>query len=89
MQLKRELNQIFDWFLKFKGVKTNFRKTSYGYRTYDNKWKIFEQTNRIIHATFTSHYNGYDYDKAIQEVTYEFKQKEKEIEFNLLFTRII
>lgn len=89
MELQRDINQIFAWWLKFKGVLPKFKKTSYGYRTYDNRWKIFEKTNRIIHTTSTSHYNGYDYDKAVEEAVYEFKQKQKEIEFNFLFTQVI
>lgn len=70
-----EFNKIFAYFLKHSGIEPKFRKTNYGYRTYDNKWKLYEGSLSIIRSVPAKVYNGYDYDHGIEETKYKIVQK--------------
>ena len=43
-----ECRKIFAYFLNAKEIKQNFRRESYGYRTYNNSWKIFVNQRIIV-----------------------------------------
>jgi hypothetical protein len=86
---EKQLNKIFGFFLNKKGVNQKFRKTKYGYRTYDNTWKLFANTLSIIHTKPAKVYNGYDYDNGIEESKYQIIKREASIDIAFLYTKLI
>lgn len=84
-----QLNKIFGFFLNKKGVIPKFRKTEYGYRTYNNAWKLFKNTLSITHIKPTKVYNGCDYDNGIEETKYQILKRETSIDIVFLYTKII
>lgn len=84
-----QLNKIFGFFLNKKGVVPKFRKTEYGYRTYDNAWKLYKNTLSIIHTKPAKVFNGYDYDKGIEESKYQILKRETSIDVVFLYTKLI
>jgi len=85
-----EFNKVFGFFLKHKGVlKSKFKKTDYGYRTYDNKWKLFERTSSISFMKPIRVYNGCDYDDEIEETRFQIIKSLEKISIEFLYTKII
>lgn len=68
---KIKWNKLFAIFLEKNGAIANFRRTDYGYRTYDGAWKFFRDNLTIIHTTYEEIYNGYDFDKKLAEAKYQ------------------
>ncbi len=89
MKLKAELNKVFAFFLEKQGIKPSFKKTNYGYRTYDNKWKLFEGSLSIIRSVPAKIYNGYDYDIGTEETKYQIVQKPDMISMMLVYKKLI
>ncbi len=84
-----EMNKIFAFFLKKKGINPMMKRTAYGFRTYDGKWKLFIKSMSIMHTKRTKVYNGCDYDNAIEESKYQIVQREGAIDLVFTYTRII
>ncbi len=69
---KIKWNKLFAIFLTKNGISIpKFKKTDYGFRTYDNVWKLFKNTLQITKTTYEEIYNGYDYDKQLSESKYQ------------------
>lgn len=83
-----EFNRLFAFFLDKKGVVPKFRKTKYGYRTFDNTWKLFEDTLSITHIKPAKVYNGYDYDDGLEETKYEIKKHLEKISIEFVYTKL-
>lgn len=71
---QHSLNQVFAFFLKHKGVTPKFRKTAFGYRTFNSMWKAFEDSMTITKLEPVKVYNGYDYDDSLEETKYRIVQ---------------
>ncbi len=84
-----EFNKIFGFFLKQKGIIAKFKKTDYGYRTYDNKWKLFKASASIMNIKPAKVYNGYDYDNGIEETKFQILQKVDKISIAFVYTKLI
>lgn len=69
-----EFNRLFGFFLNKKGITPKFRKTKYGYRTYDGVWRLFKNSLTITKTLNTKSYNGYDYDDAYEETKYRIEK---------------
>lgn len=65
-----ENNKLFGYFLNKIGEATKFRKTKYGYATLDGVWRYFIDSLTITKTSYTTIYNGYDYDKRVEEALY-------------------
>lgn len=65
-----ENNKLFGYFLNKIGEATKFRKTKYGYATLDGVWRYFKDSLTITKTSYTTIYNGYDYDKRVEEALY-------------------
>ncbi|MBW6487509.1 hypothetical protein [Sulfurimonas sp.] len=86
---ENQLNKIFGFFLNKKGVVPKFRKTKYGYRTYNSAWKLFKNTLSIVYTKPTKIYNGCDYDNGTEETRYQIIKREASIDIVFLYTKII
>lgn len=69
-----EFHRLFGFFLNKKGVNPKFRKTKYGYRTYDGVWRLFTDSLSITRTQDVKVYNGYDYDNSYEETKYKIEQ---------------
>lgn len=68
---KIKWNKLFAVFLNKNGISNpKFKKTSYGFRTYDNVWKLFINTLQITKVSSEKIFNGYDYDMKLAEANY-------------------
>lgn len=65
-----ENNKIFGYFLKKIGEVAKFRKTKYGYVTFDGVWRFFADSLTITKTNIIKEFNGYDYDKRTEESIY-------------------
>lgn len=65
-----ENNKIFGYFLKKIGEVAKFRKTKYGYVTFDGVWRFFADSLTITKTNTIKEFNGYDYDKRTEESIY-------------------
>jgi hypothetical protein len=84
-----EFNKLFGFFLTKKGISPQFRKTDYGYRTFDGAWKLFKNSLSIIHTKSARVYNGYDYDNGIEETKYEIVKMPHSVDVHFLYTKLI
>ena len=84
-----EFNKLFGFFLNKKGIAPKFKKTEYGYRTYNGAWKLFVNSLSITHIKPAKVYNGYDYDNGIEETKYEIIKKPHSIDVHFLYTKLI
>lgn len=84
------LNNVFGYFLKQKGIQTpRFKKTKYGYKTYDGVWKLFSNSLSIVMIKPAKVYNGHDYDNGYEEQNYSIIPKEDKISIVFNYTRLI
>ena len=65
-----QVNKVFGYFLKKVGVFSKFRKTKYGYSTFDGVWRLFLDTLTITQTKSIKQFNGYDYDTRSEESKY-------------------
>jgi hypothetical protein len=84
-----EFNKLFGFFLNKKGISPQFKKTDYGYRTFDGAWKLFKNSLSIIHTKSARVFNGYDYDNGIEETTYEIVKMPHSVDVHFLYTKLI
>ena len=82
-------NKLFGFFLNKKQITTKFRKTEYGFRTFNGAWKLFENSMSITHTKPAKVYNGYDYDNGLEESKYKIVKREKSIDVIFLYTKLI
>lgn len=82
-------NKLFAFFLSKRGVPTKFKKTEYGYKTYDNKWQLFTEKMSIVHLKPVKVFNGYDYDSGLEETKYAIIEKQSSIDVILLYVKTI
>ncbi|WP_294963349.1 hypothetical protein [Sulfurimonas sp.] len=83
-----EFNKLFRFFLDKKGIKKEFRKTNYGYRTYDNTWKLFTNSLSITFTKPVKVYNGYDYDNSYEETKYIIEQVPQSVNVHFVYKKI-
>ncbi len=81
-----KLNKVFAFFLKENNIQTKMKKEKYGYRTLDNKWKIFENSLTIIEERKGSWFNGHEYEDAVDIITYKIELLEKTLRIVYLKT---
>lgn len=84
-----EYNKIFGFFLNKKGIKPQFRKTEYGYRTYNNVWKLFKDKDQIVRQKMVSVLCGREYEQRLEERIYKIVKLPKSIDVNFLAERLI
>ncbi|MDX4028330.1 toprim domain-containing protein [Aliarcobacter skirrowii] len=65
-----ENNKLFGYFLNKIGETSKFRKTKYGYATLDGVWRYYKDSLTITKTSYATIYNGYDYDKRVEEALY-------------------
>ena len=65
-----QVHKVFGYFLKKVGVFSKFRKTKYGYSTFDRVWRLFLDTLTITQTKSIKLFNGYDYDTRSEESKY-------------------
>lgn len=83
------LNKVFAYFLTKIGVEPKFRKTEYGYRTYNGAWKLFGDSLSIVHSKPAKVFNGYDYSSGIEESKWQIIKKERSIDIVFLYKKLI
>jgi len=65
-----EARKMFAYFLKEIGVEVKFKKTDYGYRTYDNQWKIFINQKKIVRHRNIRVWETYEYVNKLEELSF-------------------
>jgi len=68
---QEEARKLFAFFLGKIGVEVKFRKTDYGYRTYDSKYKIFIEKNRIVRHRNVRIWKVFEYRYMLEELVFE------------------
>ena len=86
---KNEYNKIFGFFLNKKGIKPKFRKTKYGYRTYDNLWKLFRDKDQIVRQKMVSVLCGREYEQKLEEQIYKIIKLPESISIRFVAERLI
>ncbi|SMP89597.1 hypothetical protein SAMN06314019_11010 [Epsilonproteobacteria bacterium SCGC AD-311-C15] len=89
MESAIEFNKLFGFFLNKKGLSPHFRKTNYGYRTFDNTWKLFINSLSIVHTIPAKVYNGYNYDNGIEETKYEIVKMPHSVDVHFIYKKLI
>ncbi len=82
-----ELNKLFGLFLKHMGVSQKFKKAEYGYRTYDNAYKIFKESMTITYIRHVVTFVHGEYEKAIEESKWQITNKETGVSIDLVYTK--
>jgi len=87
---QHSLNQVFAFFLSHKGITPKFRKTDYGYRTFNSMWKAFKESMTITKIETVKVYNGYDYDTSLEETKYRIEQcSDGQTHIHFLYRKVI
>ena len=82
-------NAIFALFLEnFVGTKYLFKKTNFGYRTFNNEFTYYTDQNIINHRRKVREYNGYDYDVCMEEIKYKIEVSINQISVFLVSKKI-
>ena len=89
MSKEINFNKLFGFFLNKKGITPKFKKTRYGYRTYDSRWKLFSKSLSITCMKSVKVYNGYDYDRSFEETKYKIEQVTNAINVYFVYRKII
>ena len=84
-----ECRKIFAYFLNAKEIKQNFRRESYGYRTYNNSWKIFVNQRIIVRHLYTQVYVNGEYKTRLQEKIYKIERFTDRIKMSFFLERLI
>ena len=67
-------NQLMAYFLDKTGVNKNFCSCDYGYRTYDNSWKLFKERLQIVHHKTVTCFEHGEYVSKLEETVYSITQ---------------
>lgn len=84
-----EYNKVFGFFLNKKGITSKFRKTAYGYRTYNNIWKLFKSKDQIVSHKAVSIYCNGEYESRLEERIYKIVRLPKSIDISFIAERLI
>ena len=84
-----ECRKIFAYFLNAKEIKQDFRRESYGYRTYNNTWKIFVDQKIIVKHTYMQAYIDGEYVSKLQERIYKIERFTDRIKMTFFLERLI
>jgi len=86
---QEESRKFFAYFLKAIKVNVKFRKTDYGYRTYDNQYKIFINQNRIVRHRTVRVWSIYEYVNKLEEKSYSINKEVGRIVANYIGISLI
>ncbi|HJE03611.1 MAG TPA: hypothetical protein K8U92_07000 [Aliarcobacter thereius] len=81
-------NKVFAYFLNKIGETTKFRKTKYGYMTFDGVWRYFVDNSTITRTKSIKEFNGYDYDSKIEESKYMVINNEGAIKIQFALSKV-
>jgi len=84
-----ECRKIFAYFLNAKEIKQNFRRESYGYRTYNNSWKIFVNQKVIARHLYTQVLVNGEYETKLQERIYKIERFTDCVKITFFLARLI
>jgi len=84
-----EYNKIFAFFLSKKGIVPKFRKTDFGYRTYNSVWKLFKNKDQIVSHKAIPIYNNGEYESRLEERIYKIVRLPNSIDINFVAERLI
>jgi len=72
--MTKNLNKLFAYFLSEKKIPKNFKATSYGYRTYDNSWKLLKDKLQIVHHQNVKYFENGEYTNKLEEIVFKITQ---------------
>lgn len=84
-----EFHKLMAYFLKEKNIHKKFRRTDYGYRTYDNTWKLFEDKLRIAHHKTVRCFEHGEYVDKLEETLYSIKEVPGFVKVDFVSRRLI
>jgi hypothetical protein len=84
-----EYNKVFGFFLNQNGITPQFRKTKYGYRTYDSVWKLLKNKDQIVRHKTVSILCGREYEEKLEERIYKIVKLPKRINISFFLERLI
>jgi len=84
-----ESRKIFAYFLNAKEIKQYFKGEGYGYRTYNNQWKIFHERNIIVKHNYVQIFVNGEYESRLQEIIYTITRNPNSIDIRFYCERLI
>lgn len=84
-----EFNKLMAFFLEKQGINKKFRSCNYGYRTYDNSWKLFKERLQIVHHKNVKSFMHGEYVNMLEETVFSIIQSAKSVKVSLVYKKLI